>query len=97
MRLRDLPRKFLVRDQEYQVKFVRRFPAKAGTAPLDGYCDPEEQILFVRQGLSPKDRLSTLIHELLHAVDDEWGIGLDHAMVYKLEEALTHLFLCNLD
>ncbi len=95
IRRRDFPKSVVVKDVSYGLKFVRNFPESAGAQPLDGYCCYESQTIYLRHGLKPTARLSTAIHEILHAIDEEWGTELTHAQVYKLEEALLRFLTDN--
>lgn len=36
-----------------------------------------------------RETVKTYLHELLHAIDDEYGVGLTEAQVIKLEASLT--------
>ncbi len=95
MRRRDYPKELKIRDGLYGVKFVHVFPPDAGEQPLDGFCCYATQTIYLRVGQKARDRLSTAIHETLHAIDDEWSVGLTHRQVYLLEAALLGLLLDN--
>lgn len=51
--------------------------------------------LAIRPGLSKKNTRQTLIHELIHAVDYEWVIGLTEEQTLQLEEAFCLLIKLN--
>ncbi len=91
MKVKDYPKSLIVKDASYSVKFVRKFPPRAGAGSLDGYCCYESQTIYLRLGQKKTERLSTAIHEVLHALDVEWDIGLTHPQIYRLEEALLRL------
>lgn len=95
-RQKDYPKEILVGDSVYQVRFVRRITqvSEKGKETL-GLCCPSEKEILLVQGMDARERLSTLLHELLHAIEFEYDIDLPHALVYKLEGPLTQLILDN--
>lgn len=92
-KMRDFPRCLQIRDNLWEVRFVRRCPNE----PEDtlGLCDPGEQVLYIRLRQTPMERMKTFIHELAHALAYEWGIKENHDIIHKLEEPLLRLFLDN--
>jgi len=72
---------------------VKRIPREdRGTC---GLCDDGAKIIWIRSDQSPKGLFKTLIHELLHAVEAEYGLRIKHEMIYSLETALADLILDN--
>jgi hypothetical protein len=94
-RVRDFPRTFDVGDQIWTLKFVNRVPDRAGKGRvLVGLACPMEQILYIRKELSPFDRLVVFLHEVQHALEDEYDFEIDHAVLNKLDRAQAQ-FLCD--
>lgn len=94
---RDFPKTILIGDTMWQIKFVRNVPAT--TTPgrtVDGLCEPETCIIYIRKGLKPLYRLEVVLHEILHAIDFEYGITLDHKLIEKLEKPLQRLLMDNI-
>lgn len=91
MLLKDYPRQFVIRDSLWDVKFVQKLDGKL-TA---GLCDPSCQTIYVRLGQTKIERLKTVIHELLHAMEHEYAITIPHKMVYTLEAPLAEFLLDN--
>jgi uncharacterized protein with PIN domain len=60
-----------------------------------GYCDTEARILFMKDGELIEETFKTLIHELLHAMDDTYKIKLSHTQVRKLELAIAEFLIQN--
>ncbi len=60
-----------------------------------GLCDPSTQTILIKSGLSPRDTLDTIIHEALHALDDEYDIRMPHSMVHKLDSRLAQFLIDN--
>lgn len=100
IRQKDYPAEFQVKDELYTIRFVRQMPPITGMSSreaegLVGCCDYAEQVICIATGQTPKERLSTALHEILHAVDHEWEIGLSHQQIYALETALLRLLVDN--
>jgi hypothetical protein len=73
---------------------------------LLGLCDKTTNMIYIRTGQSPKERFQTLIHEVIHAFEFEYGFditsrhidgGKAHAVVETLEIALSSFLLQNAD
>src|SRR5882724_10806013 len=77
----NLPKSLWVGDELYEIEVV------AGKVYL-GKCDFRKKRIRLSNRLRGAELLSTLIHELLHAVEHEFAIPLKHSVVYKLEEAI---------
>jgi hypothetical protein len=45
--------------------------------------------------MDPKERCETFAHELMHAIGYEYGIEIDHDLIYRMEAALARL-LCDI-
>ncbi len=82
------PSKIHVGSEVYTIKFVRGLKCY-------GVTDSGDKTIKIKKGLSPRETMKTLIHELLHAVDFEHDIGIKHKKVYALEEALFGLIYDN--
>ena len=52
-----------------------------------GVCKEDIKCIVLRAD-EPKPMLQTFIHEVLHALDDEYIIKLSHRQVYALEKAI---------
>lgn len=76
----------------YEVVFAEKV---ADDPECRGICrfDPKQIVLLM--GQSEQMMVKTFLHEVLHAVDHEHEIGLQHKHVYALEDALAKLFRLN--
>lgn len=54
-----------------------------------GFCLFDAKEIWISQGMSIKETLETLEHESLHALSYEWGFGMYHPTIEKLEEPLA--------
>lgn len=58
-----------------------------------GQCDPGTRVISLKRG--EKDTFSTLIHEVLHAIQFEKGVKLTHKNIYELEGPLATVLRLN--
>lgn len=85
----------------YEVRGVRVGPAilKVLEADMEEYgrFEAEKEIIFLRKGLSPYVRSRTELHEILHAIWDEYDLPRDHeeTCVRRLESGLVAFFIDN--
>lgn len=64
---------------------------------LHGICDFEKLQIVINPHQSNTEAHKTLIHEILHAVSNEYDAGLTENQVRALEEGLYKLFKLNKD
>lgn len=96
MRQRDIPRELWINGNRWKIKFVRDLSeGDTKHAICRGMCDPSTKIIYIRQGQSYLERLDTVFHEILHSLEFEYEIELDHKHVYKMGEAMAKLYLEN--
>ena len=62
-----------------------------------GYIKHSESTILLDASMKPSRRRATLFHEALHAVSNEYAIGLSEDQVKKLETGLLILFNDNPD
>jgi hypothetical protein len=60
-----------------------------------GLCDPNTRTIYLLIGMSETETIKTLIHEVTHALEAEWGEKIPHRLVYVLEEAVYKLLKLN--
>lgn len=90
-KIKDIKRQWLIRDQHYDVVFKKQKNMGKDTR---GECSPEG-IISIAQGISREQVYETLVHELLHAIEFEYGIDIPHKLIYELEVPLTEFLLQN--
>jgi hypothetical protein len=93
-----IPRKILVKDAVYEVKFVRQLPEVKDRfkGTTIGVTCPDTQTILLKQGLSKEDRVRIFFHELLHAIEFEYGVPIAHKLIYRLEGPLAQVIVDNL-
>ena len=94
LRVKDYPREIQVGDSIWAIKFVRNLGQTATTITW-GLCDPSTQTISIRLGQTAKERLKTVLHELLHAIEDEYGIEIPHGLIHKLEDPFARFLIDN--
>lgn len=84
---------YMIGDYQWEVKRKKVFPD--GWDNHVGLCDPAEQEILLLQSMNKVETLFCFIHEILHAVDEEYKIKLTHKQIYQLEEAIGNFLIAN--
>ena len=82
------PKKVYFRDEVYYIKFKKNFHCYGETDPL-------KKVITIQSGMSARETLATLIHELLHVIEFESPLKVKHKMIYKLERAMVEILIDN--
>ncbi len=89
------PKSVVVGNTEYEVRIVKRIP---GHKKLEGLIisDPSEElaVIYIKRQRR-KLMLDTLIHEIHHAFEFEYGIKIRHKLIYQLAELWTEFLRQN--
>jgi hypothetical protein len=89
MVFKKLPKTIEVGDSTYAVYYVKRLDR----GRLLGACYSESKRMQISMEMGRSEAESTVIHELLHAIADEYKIKkLNEKMVQQLEEAIFDVF-----
>jgi hypothetical protein len=94
LKLKDYPRQIQVGDSLWSVKFKRDL-GQTETRITWGLCCPAEQTIYIRLGQTQKERLKTFLHELLHAIEEEYGFEVPHQLIHRLEDPLARFLMDN--
>ena len=62
---------------------------------LDGKYDPDNGIIFIHKGLSEKEMLDTLWHEVLHALEGTMGFDITHQTLQNISSGLFAVLMDN--
>ena len=65
----------------------------------DGFLDPnvmgetrfDPNQIVIKNNLSPKETVTTYIHEVIHAISNEYDVGLTETQVRALEKSLYYV------
>lgn len=85
---KSYPKEIQFSDTAYKIVFKKNFYCFGET-------DPVKKTITIKSDLSPRNTLTTLIHELLHVIEFEYPVKLKHKTVYKLERAIVEILLDN--
>ena len=95
LKMKDYPRQIQVGDSVWGVRFVRRLADPSPGSITWGACDPSDQVIYIRLGQSQTERLKTFLHELLHAIEFEYGFEMPHRLIHRLEDPLVRFLMDN--
>jgi hypothetical protein len=84
------PKKLHVRQEIYRVIFTSRLDKDTL-----GITDSGDRTIRIKLGMSRRQTFRTFIHEVLHALEFEFGIKIKHKSVYKYSKAIHHLLVDN--
>ena len=85
------PNSMLVGDSVWAVKLVRKIEQSSAY----GACDPQVKTIYLEMAQSRKEMMSTFLHELIHAIEIEYGLTIRHKLVGNLEVAFLNLLAEN--
>ncbi len=84
------PKDLHIGTEIWAVKFVRKLGKD-----VVGEADPSEKEIRILCGQSREDTLKTFCHEILHALEMEYDIPVEHKLIYALEDPIYHLLRDN--
>lgn len=91
----DYNKDWVIGDNLWRVKFVRHIPHDVAGRICLGMTEPSEQIIYLKLGQGARGRFHTFLHEILHVIEDEYGLVIAHDLIYKLEEPLSRFVIDN--
>lgn len=77
----------------WTVEYVDVTPDMVNDHTTWGICVPEKQAIRINRIASPSMRLSTLLHELMHALEAVYEITIDHRDLNLVGDALAQVML----
>ena len=81
------------------IKINKNTRYKIALHPLDsktmGHCDQDKKEILLKHDLCKEEMESTLIHEVIHAIDFEGNIKLTEKQTLKLEAGIYEFFRVN--
>ena len=92
-RKRRIPRTLDICGLTYRVREER--DPKADGRAADGFCHPRSQLIILRRGLHPESLRSTLLHEIIEAVNVTYCLHLPHRAIELLEVGLYQALKAN--
>jgi hypothetical protein len=82
-----IPSRVTIGNNSYEILFIDEFnsPSTLGETRL------EDKQIVLKNGQTPKELVKTYLHECLHAISEEYDVGLTEQQILKLEESLTFI------
>ena len=74
----------------YEVVHIEEFKGQ-----FLGECRFDPPQIVLKKGQTPKEEFSTFIHELCHAISEEYKVGLTEKQVLALEKGLLNFLKLN--
>lgn len=88
------PERIKIISKRVMVEYVAK-----GENGLDPECDgkwiPQEQLIVIEEGLKPDLQKVTILHETLHSISDEMGIGLTEEQVEGAAKGILAVLMDN--
>ncbi len=83
---RDFPKLITVNKAIYHITFFTKL-----TQDDHGFCDADSKIIGLSRNQTRKEMFSTLVHEVIHALEAEYNLPIGHARINKIEEVIIDL------
>lgn len=83
--VKQIPISVSIAKEKYEIVWIQDF--KDGTTLGETRFDPKQ--IVIKSNESPKLTVHVYIHEVIHAISNEFNIGLTESQVLALEEALS--------
>lgn len=82
------PKKIYFATECYRIKFKKGLDCYGTT-------DAAKRLITIKLGMSRRQTLATLVHEILHVIEFEAPVKLKHKTIYKLERAIMEILIDN--
>lgn len=82
-----IPSRVIIGNNSYEILFIDEFnnPSTLGETRL------EDKQIVLKNGQTSKELVKTYLHECLHAISEEYDVGLTEQQILKLEDSLTFI------
>jgi hypothetical protein len=89
MKKPKLPGRILIGNVAYDIKPLPKSDIDRG---VDGMCSSVfYHSIYINENQVGVEAVDTMIHEMLHAMQDIYRINLSHKQIYRLADALSHM------
>lgn len=102
--IRDYPKFINIRGESWEIRFFKNkidnWEDGEDEDEIDGtlgLCHFEDKIIYIKLGQDRENTFKTFVHEVLHAVEDEYCLQIPHRIIYKFEEVVSDLLKENMD
>lgn len=94
-RKKDLAGEWIIGDAVWSVAFTKVIKYGKDNKGIVGLTDYSNNSIQIKTNQSKVETLSTFVHEILHAMDEEHKLKLTHEQIYGLEEAIMNFLASN--
>lgn len=102
---RSYSREWVVNNDVWDLKFVRKIPFVKDADNVRGLNDPGSMTIFIQQKLSRKETLMTFFHEIIHAIEYSYDLPERstytyrdiHKYIHEIEKHLAEFFVNNFE
>lgn len=60
-----------------------------------GRCYQKEKIIQIQKHLRGEKKMMVFIHEVFHAIEEEYGVKINHQLLDKIDSAFTKFLIQN--
>lgn len=85
-----VPQQVPVKGTIYEIQY--KWNLNDEGVPCLGLCDPEEKIIYIDKSLSKEDKWKTFLHELKHALIEEYNLAKSEGIDALAEELICYMF-----
>lgn len=86
------PAKIKIKRTQYSIQIVDVCP---GGPELYGECLGDNKIIFIKKGYSKRFTFEIFLHEVMHALEYEYGFRIPHDIINQLESPLRRMLFEN--
>lgn len=95
MKRKDIPKEIWINNEPWRIVFVPKRKLKYRNEQVLGLTDPSTRTISIITGLSYILRAEIFAHELMHAINFEYGFETKHDHIYKFGEAFAQVWVDN--
>lgn len=88
---KEYPKTLKINNAIYSIKFRKRMP----TSGVSGLCDGTNKVIYIAANNIQSEIFKTFIHEVLHAMEFEYRIKIEHEAIHQFEDAISDFLLMN--
>lgn len=88
--MRVYQKDLLINDEWWEIQFKKKMPKG-----VVGLCHSDTRVIEIKLGQTRTETLSTMVHEVLHAMEAEYDIKVPHKAIYGFERAITKFLMDN--
>lgn len=92
---KDYPKLVDVESMNWEVRFKRKLFHEG--KEVDGLCDYEEKVIYIRIKKDRCDMFRVFIHEVLHAIEYENDHDIPHKYIEQIDTGLAKFMRKNID